>query len=380
MKSSLRYAPLSKDQTGKGIEECYEDLFNNAPCGYISLTPDSHIAMVNNTVSAWTGYSRENLIGKRVHDVLQFSSGVFLETHIRPLLRMQGFVDEVALDFKTARDDKLPTLASATERRDAVGSHISTRLILLKAIDRRKYERELVVARDQAMDAAAVERQTSEFREQFIAVLGHDLRNPLASIIGGTRMLGKEVASERGIKILKMMNGSVTRALELIENVLDFARGRLGGGLTLSRVANVPLKAVLEQVIDELRSLAPTQEIQITIDVRVPVDCDPVRIGQLASNLLGNALTHGAKDLPVRLTCLAVDSDLYLSVANGGAAIPPEKLESLFRPFFRGRDSREGLGLGLYIASEIAHAHGGELKAKSTELETEFSFTMPLIA
>ena len=362
------------------VEEDFEDLFDNAPCGYLSLLPNGRIAMVNNTVVAWTGFSREELVGKRIHDILQFAARIFLETHVFPLLRMQGFVNEVAFDFATASGEKLPTLANATERRDASGRHLSTRLILLKTVDRRKYERELVSSRDQAEGAITVEREGSELREQFIAVLGHDLRNPLAAIGGGVRMLGKETISERGQRVLSLMEGSVARAAGLIDNVLDFARGRLGGGVTLQRQKNAPLTAVFEQVIAELRSIAPDRMIEMHLAINHPVDCDPTRIGQLASNLLGNALTHGAGHEPVRIACVTTEDRLELWIANAGAPIPAETLARLFHPFFRGEKgkSQQGLGLGLYIASQIANAHGGELTASSSEAETRFTFTMPL--
>lgn len=362
------------------VEEDFEDLFDNAPCGYLSLLPNGRIAMVNNTVVAWTGFSREELVGRRIHDILQFAARIFLETHVFPLLRMQGFVNEVAFDFATASGEKLPTLANATERRDASGRHLSTRLILLKAVDRRKYERELVSARDQAEGAITIERQGSELREQFIAVLGHDLRNPLAAIDVGVRMLGKETISERGQHVLRLMEGSVARAAGLIDNVLDFARGRLGGGVTLQRQKNAPLTAVFEQVIAELRSIAPDHTIEKHLAINHAVDCDPTRIGQLASNLIGNALTHGARNQPVRIACVTTDDRLELRVANAGEPIPAETLARLFQPFFRGQKgkSQQGLGLGLYIASQIASAHGGELTASSSEAETRFTFTMPL--
>jgi sigma-B regulation protein RsbU (phosphoserine phosphatase) len=360
--------------------EDFEDLFENAPCGYLSILPDGTIAMANRTIAAWIGYARDDLVGRRIHDVLTFATKIFLETHMLPLLRMQEKVDEVALDFVQSDGGKLPTLANATEHRDGSGRHLSTRLIMLKAVDRRRYERELVVARDEAELAAAAEKEVSELREQFIAVLGHDLRNPLASIDGGVRLLAKETLSGRGRTILKLMEGSVVRASGLISNVLDFARGRLGGGLTLDRHPKAPLLAMLEQVVAELRSTAPDRIIETQFAIRHSVNCDATRIGQLASNLIGNALTHGADDQPVRVHCSATDMVLELSVSNGGRPISPEAIEHLFQPFFRGKvkANQEGLGLGLFIASQIAKAHDGELNATSTETETRFTFTMPL--
>jgi phosphoserine phosphatase RsbU/P len=137
---------------------------------------------------------------------------------------------------------------------------------------------------------------------------------------------------------------------------------------------------VLHQVIDELRLSSPGRQIETEYAIDVPVNCDRTRIGQLVSNLVGNAVTHGAKNLPVRVRAATEDGFFKLSVANGGEPIPEAALERLFEPFFRGtvRASRQGLGLGLHIAGQIAKAHDGELTATSTPEETRFSFMMPL--
>lgn len=224
-------------------------------------------------------------------------------------------------------------------------------------------------------------RNASALREQFIAVLGHDLRNPLASISGGASLLRKEALSERGLQILNMMHGSVVRMSALINNVLDFARGRLGGEVTLVREASVALEPILQQVVNELRIGATARFIETDFALPDPVNCDPSRFGQMVSNLLGNALNHGAPDDPVRIHAATNADELELWVANGGAPIPPAIMERLFQPFSRGegRPTLQGLGLGLYIASEIAKAHGGAIEAVSTAEETRFTFRMPLV-
>ena len=162
------------------------------------------------------------------------------------------------------------------------------------------------------------EQNTSALREQFIAVLGHDLRNPLASISGGVSLLRKEALSERGTQILGMMHGSVVRMSGLIDNVLDFARGRLGGGFTLTLEAGVALQPVLEQVVNELRIGAPGRTIETDFTLPDAVNCDPFRLGQMVSNLLANGLTHGEQDEPVRIQAATTRGELEISVANGG--------------------------------------------------------------
>jgi signal transduction histidine kinase len=224
------------------------------------------------------------------------------------------------------------------------------------------------------------ELQASELREQFIAVLGHDLRNPLAAIGASAELLTRSSLDAKASRVVNLIQKSVSRMSGLIDDVMDFARGRLGGGLTLELSPPVDIAPVLRQVIAELRAVWPDRPIEENLSVPHPVRCDQQRIGQLFSNLLANALTHGSPGHPVRVRA-TTDADTFeLSVSNAGEVIPPGTLARLFQPFERGavRPSERGLGLGLYIASEIARAHGGTIKAESSSEETRFSFQMPL--
>ena len=365
-----------------GPTDEYRDLFENAPCGYLTIGSDGRLSKVNGTLTAWIGLPADKFIGRRLHQFLNMAGRIYYETHIAPLLRMQGFFSEFALDFETAAGERLPVIANAAERRDADGALLFTALVVIKATDRRRYERQLVDSRSELQKGLTTERETAELREQFIAVLGHDLRNPLAAISAAARILQRSglLQQHKELRVLDMINVTVTRMSDLIDNVLDFARGRLGGGITLNRDANRPLEPVLEQVIDELRTASPQRVIETSFDITDPVNCDRTRIGQLASNLIGNALTHGAPDQPVRVGAKTEGDEFRLWVANAGEPIPAAAMQKLFEPFFRGniRDSRQGLGLGLHIASQIAQAHRGRIEVTSTPDETRFVFTMPL--
>ena len=162
---------------------------------------------------------------------------------------------------------------------------------------------------------------------------------------------------------------------ELIKNVMDFARVRLGGGMLLDKKL-VSLTPVLTHVVDELKIIWANREIITEFDIDEPVECDPNRVAQLFSNLLANAITHGAQDKPVYAKAVSKDGIFELSVSNSGTPIPEDYITKLFEPFTREdvRPSLHGLGLGLYIAFEISRAHGGELVAESTEDETRFTF------
>ena len=359
--------------------EDLEDLYETAPCGYLSVSPGGVIVKANGTIADWLGRPTADLAGTSLHDILGFGGRIAYETHLAPLLRMQGHVHEIALDLVTANGEKVPTIANAAEKREKDGSHRFTRLTFFRAVDRRMYERTLLNARAKAEGESDSYRKAALLREQFIAVLGHDLRNPLAAIAGGVHLLGrKEELSERGFALLEEMKGSLERASALVDDLLDLARGSLGGGFAVE-CTNVALTTTLEQVVAEIRSIAPERAIEASLRVEEPVYCDRGRIAQLASNLLANAITHGAADHPISFEAATAGDLFTLSVANAGARIPETVMEHLFQPFFRGavRPSRNGLGLGLFIAAEIAKAHHGTIDLTSTELETRFTFTMP---
>ena len=234
------------------------------------------------------------------------------------------------------------------------------------------------LAKSQA--ALLSQREAAELREQFIAVMGHDLRNPLASIDAAARLMQKTPLNERALMLIHTMQGSVQRMAGLIDNVLDLARGRLGGGFQVERRHTLDLRASLEQVIDELQLANPQRRIQAHLELDAPIDCDGRRIAQLFSNLLANALTHGSETDPIRAQARTTDTAFELAVANVGEAIPEAAMAMLFQPFARAslRPHQQGLGLGLYIASEIARAHDGTLEVTSDAEETRFTFRMPL--
>ncbi|MCU1272919.1 MAG: histidine kinase [Bryobacterales bacterium] len=217
-----------------------------------------------------------------------------------------------------------------------------------------------------ATESALLEERTdSELREYFIAVLGHDLRGPMRSIRSLMDLLLKTPLNEDALTMSRLMRDSASRMLALIDNLLDLARGRLGGGLTLNRDANEPLEPVLRGVVAEMKASRPDRVVETAFTLIEPISCDRARIAQLFSNLLGNALTYGSADQPVQVQAISGAGTFELSVANAGEPIPQAALDRLFQ--------------GLYIAREIATAHGGTLRVQSTQEETRFTFRMPAI-
>jgi hypothetical protein len=226
------------------------------------------------------------------------------------------------------------------------------------------------------------ERATSQLREQFIAILGHDLRNPLqAFAVGSDLLLKKANDPEFVVQLAGRMKTSARRMSSLINDVLDFARGNLGGGIGVKVDEVDDLNAGLNTVVKELQDGQPNRQILTNISVTRTVRCDLGRAQQVASNLIGNALVHGAPDKPVRVSAHSDDSHFIFEVWNDGEAISPENVAKIFQPFWRNSTSslREGLGLGLHICSQIISAHRGEISVTSSpENGTKFTARLPL--
>jgi PAS domain S-box-containing protein len=230
--------------------------------------------------------------------------------------------------------------------------------------------------RDQTIEA---QRNEAELREQFLAILGHDLRNPLAAIIAGTSLLLREQQDERSFLVLQHMRASGMRMAELITNMMDFARVRLGDGIGLDRTSIPDFADQVSQIVQEAQTAFAGALFDLKTAIDGDVYCDGPRTMQVLSNLLGNAASHGAAGEPITVDVVSADCRLTISVCNKGKPIPEAVLKTLFQPFFKGDSpsSPHGLGLGLYISSEIVAAHGGEISVNSDDGSICFRFDMP---
>ncbi|UXZ47551.1 GAF domain-containing sensor histidine kinase [Pseudomonas soli] len=224
------------------------------------------------------------------------------------------------------------------------------------------------------------ERAMAEVREQFIAVLGHDLRNPLFAITAGAELLSQRLVDDKQRAIALHIRTCGRRATELVRDMLDFARGRLGAGIPLNLQPCHDLPEALGHVASELQRVHPRRRIILDIGQVGGLLCDRERITQLLSNLIANALLHGDPQGPVTVRATLSDNTFDLSVHNQGTPIDPQTLPLLFEPFTRPISGapQAGLGLGLYIAKQIALAHGGHMEVTSSaEAGTLFSVHLP---
>ena len=220
--------------------------------------------------------------------------------------------------------------------------------------------------------------RTGDLREQFIAVLAHDLRTPLQSLMLGVQLLGSEALPDWTSPVLARMHRSADRMNRLVDDVTDFARGRLGTGIPVQSSEIPDVLGMLQHVAAELAVAHPDRTIEIVVSGSGSMSGDQVRIGQLVQNLLGNALLHSPADTNVNVELALQRDQLLIVVTNGGPAIPDVVRARMFEPYQRGHDVKPGgLGLGLFIASEIVRSHGGTIDVTSIPGETTVRCTLP---
>jgi PAS domain S-box-containing protein len=227
-------------------------------------------------------------------------------------------------------------------------------------------------------------RQTAEFRERFLGIVSHDLRNPLSIInLSANLLLRQETLPERALRLAQRIAVNAEQMARMIGDLLDLTRGRLGGGIPITP-APADLGPLGRRVVSELEVAHPARELRLEARGNLQGEWDQDRLAQLLGNLLRNAIDYSPGGTPVTLLLHDEGQQVRIEVHNQGEPIPPELLPGLFEPFrrgeMRGSKSTSGLGLGLYIVQQIASAHGGSVEARSTREEgTVFTVRLPRV-
>jgi signal transduction histidine kinase len=295
-----------------------------------------------------------------------------------PIARQFGIVSYASLPIYRSDGTFFGTLCAIdTEPRDVKNPRAVAMLEMFAEIIGRGLEtEERLEAQEQLV---AQERKLARVQEEFIAVLGHDLRNPVAAVDAGVTMLEREPLSDRGRKVLPLMRASLQRMNDLIDNIMLHAKARLGGGLRISPQPNAPLADAVRHVVEEVRTSSPDRDISLELAFDRPVSCDAPRVAQAVSNLLSNAVRHGTPGTPIEVRGQTGGCEATITVLNRGESVPEELRQKLFQPFQRGTGTvGEGLGLGLYIAASIAAAHDGRIDIACENGITSFSLQIPL--
>jgi len=297
-----------------------------------------------------------------------------------PIAAQFGIVSYASIPIFRSNGSFFGTLCAIdTEPRDVKHPRVVAMLEMFADIIGRSLEtEERLEAQERLVEH---ERQMAAVQEEFVAVLGHDLRNSVAALNAGVRQLDKEPLSDKARKILPLMGSSIHRMSELIDNIMLHAKSRLGGGIRISATPDAGLEDALNHVVEEVRAAAPDHKITVDLDFDRPVSCDAARVAQAVSNLLSNAVRYADDGSEVTVRGRVSGAEAVISVANRGAPIPESLKQKLFQPYQRGDQTKgEGLGLGLHIASSIAVAHSGQIDVTCDDGLTTFAFRLPLLA
>ena len=362
--------------------ETVEDLYDHAPCGYLSTTPDGTVVRVNQTLLDWTGYTREHLIGIRFQTLLTIGSRMYYETHYAPLLRMQGAANEIALEVVCADQRILPIVANSLQRRDAAGTPLSNRITLFDSSDRRRYERELLLARRRA-------EQVAKDKADLISMLSHDIRNPLNALMGVVHFLGRSELTEDQRRYVGTIKTSSENMLELLNRVLTLSQAESAGFALVEQPFSI--ESVVSQIAATFRVRAAEKGLALTchVDSDMPslVTGDPVALRQILTNLIGNAIKFTEKGeirISVTLIQAAVDAvTIGFSVSDTGIGIPEDRLDRIFDEYTQGSYETAikfgGTGLGLAIVRKLLALYGSTVRVESVRGESAtFSFSLRL--
>jgi signal transduction histidine kinase len=244
-------------------------------------------------------------------------------------------------------------------------------------ISRRKHAQREQDRLQQLLDLQAAREVNAQFQERIIAVLGHDLRNPLTAVLMGAHALTQSRTEETKAIMVRRILSSTKRMRRMIDQLLDFTRSRHAG----IRVAPAPtdIACVVRRVLDELEMANPKRSLRLNVDGATIGEWDADRLEQVISNLAANAIRYGDAATDIDVALIGGAEQITIAVHNCGAPIAPDLLPLIFDPFRRGTNNgAEGLGLGLFITREIVEAHGGTIAVASTPTDgTTFSVVLP---
>ena len=365
------------------IEDSLDELYENAPCGYVTTLPDGTLVRANRTFLDWSGYDRSELLSRRrFQDLLTVGCRIYYETHFAPLLQMQDFVHEVALDLKTRDGGAIPVLVNSRQKRDEAGNPMLIRTTVFNVTERRQYERELLAARRNA-------EQSARSRADLLAMISHDIRTPLGAMLGALHMLkttGLDSKQERYVNVLR---SSSDHLMALVNQILDYSRIEAGKVTVDEHVFD--LRQLAGDIVSNLAVRAEEKQIrlELSFDPRVPatVAGDAMKISQVLMNLLGNAVKFTERGM-VTLEVGVVEAQsqsvlLQFSVTDTGIGIPEDRLGHIFDGFTQAsRDVEQrfgGSGLGLTISRRLLELLGTSIGVTSTVgVGSTFSFQLRL--
>ncbi len=292
------------------------------------------------------------------------------------LQRGTGAVERVLL--LGGEGERLGWAVFSTEREAGLG--VEHRLLARVASERAARVLERAALRAELTRAEEAARRTAAFRDQILAIVGHDLRNPLGAVVMSAALLQKKGAlSGWQAKTVDRVRASSARMSRIIDDLLSYTRTRLGTGIPIA-ARQADLRDVTRKVVEELAAAHPSSLIQVSAEGDFSGEWDPDRLEQVVSNLVSNAIDHGEEGHPVEVSLRWLADVVVVDVVNRGE-MPQQVIDHAFEAFHRGPEQTgrkaSGLGLGLYIAREIVRRHGGDIAVRSEDGSTSIALSLP---
>jgi PAS domain S-box-containing protein len=360
------------------------EVVERAPCGLLAAGPDGLILRVNATMCGWLGMPPDDLIGKKkLPELFTVGTRVFYQTHCLPMLQVQGSVAEIQVDVPHRDGTRIPMLMNIVRQTGAEHCHDEVAFFITK--ERRSYERELVQARktaEAALDARrdaeskllemnAALSQADRRKDEFLATLAHELRNPLAPIRNVIELLKLQLpATEQATRPLAVLERQVGHLRHLVDDLLEISRITLGQ--VELRKGRVTLAETMQAAADDTRPLAEAAGHRLHLalpDAGVSLDADPTRLMQVILNLLNNAVKYTLPGGDIWLAAHFDAGQAVITVRDTGIGIPQESLATIFHMFSQLTPALErsqgGLGIGLALVRGLVELHGGSIAASS---------------
>ncbi|MCX6595070.1 MAG: PAS domain-containing sensor histidine kinase [Acidobacteria bacterium] len=401
-------SPLEALAAGVSTWEDDQDAFEDAPFGYLYANPQGRILRANVKLHRWLGEQPGALTSSCFADLLSPGGRIFAETHLWPLLRLNGYFHEVALELMPGEGPTLPVFVSAVAVRDASGRAIFCRIAFTRGLHRRIFERELLAAKQQAeaiaidlrqrhQELAALHQQLAaeklrllelhQEKNRLLGMAAHDLRGPLGAIGTLAELVmddSTSTLSAESQEFLSLARQSSEQMLRLVNDLLDVAK--IESGIVRLNRQSTHLPELVETALPMLRSLAQGKGIPVHFQTLGPmpvVNIDRGKVLQVLNNLLTNAIKFSYPGSPVELTLRATSADVVMAVRDRGQGIPQSEIGKLFRPFqttsVRGTANEPSHGLGLAIVKKMVLEHGGRIEVESeVGRGSVFTVTLPL--
>lgn len=353
------------DRAARRVTETFQALIEASPLPIMAHDGDGNVLIWNRAAEEVSGWKRAELLG-------QPDPFLPAEAHVEAQgLAGNGGHAATGIEVRRLRKDGTPVdlSISVAPLRTGRGGRPGT----------------IAIAADitQSKRAQSEAEETARFREHFVGIVGHDLRNPLTAILTAAQLLLRHGGlSDRQARTVSRIAASSERMARMIGDLLDFTRSRLGGGFPI-QTRRMDLRELCQAVIEELELAYPERTVEFEARGDAWGNWDPDRVAQVVSNLVGNALQHSPESGTVRVDLGDEGDRVLLETSNAGPPIPREVLPHIFEPgrrgpAGRGRNESSGLGLGLYIVQQIVLAHGGEISVRSSAEEgTMFTVSLP---